>query len=91
VDAKGIGGRDNYHIYRRVKWGEIDSVTPMLLPGYPFVFVNATWKRKAFWLPLFLTDMDGFRHEVARHVDKDHPLRHYLHRMRRSYSGAKTK
>ena len=36
VDAEGIGGRDNYHIYRRVDWSEIDSVSPMLIPGYPF-------------------------------------------------------
>jgi hypothetical protein len=80
VDAEGIGGRDNYHIYRRVDWSEIDSVSPMLIPGYPLLWVNANWKRKAFWLPLFFTDMRGLRHAVARNAPEDNPLRRYLER-----------
>jgi hypothetical protein len=78
VDAEGIGGRDNWHIYRRVDWSDIDSVTPLLLPGYRFVWVNSRGRRKAFWLPLFLTDMDGFRAAVAQHAPAKNPLRRYL-------------
>jgi hypothetical protein len=78
VDAEGIGGRDNWHIYRWVAWSEIDSVSPMLIPGYRFVWVNAAGRNHAFWLPLFLTDMHGFRKAVARYADEDNPLRRYL-------------
>src|SRR5262245_22537068 len=34
VGAGGVGGRDNWHVYRRVDWSEIASVTPRLVPGY---------------------------------------------------------
>jgi hypothetical protein len=80
VDAEGIGGRDNWHIYRRVEWSEIDSVTPFLLPGYRFVWVNTGYRRKVFWLPLFLTDMAGFQEAVARYAPRKNPLRRYLER-----------
>src|SRR5262249_23251662 len=75
VDAGGIGGRDNWHVYRRVGWPEIASVSPRPIPGYRFVWVNSRSKRRAFWLPLFLTDMEGFRSAVARYAPPDNPLR----------------
>jgi hypothetical protein len=78
VDADGIGGRDNWHVYRRVGWAEIASVSPRPIPGYRFVWVNSRSRRRAFWLPLFLTDMEGFRNAVARHAPPDNPLRLYL-------------
>jgi hypothetical protein len=78
VDADGIGGRDNWHVYRRVGWPEIASVSPRPIPGYRFVWVNSRSRRRAFWLPLFLTDMEGFRNAVACHAPPDNPLRRYL-------------
>jgi hypothetical protein len=78
VDADGIGGRDNWHVYREVGWGEIASVSPRPIPGYRFVWVNSRSRRRAFWLPLFLTDMAGFRDAVARYASPDNPLRRYL-------------
>jgi hypothetical protein len=78
VDADGIGGRDNWHIYRRVTWSDVASVTPLPLPGYRFVWVNSRWRRKAFWLPLFLTDMEGFRDAVTQYAPAKNPLRRYL-------------
>jgi hypothetical protein len=78
IDAEGVGGRDNWHIYRRVAWSDIDSVTPLPLPGYNFVWINSRWRRKVFWLPLFLTDMDGFRAAVAAYAPAKNPLRRYL-------------
>jgi hypothetical protein len=89
VDADGIGGRDNWHVYRRVDWAEIDSVSPMPIPGYRFVWVNSRSRRHAFWLPLFLTDMEGFRAAIARYAPADNPLRRYLDQgdRRRQYPG----
>jgi hypothetical protein len=78
VGATGVGGRDNWHVYRRVAWRDVASVTLMPIRGYRFVWVNARTRRKAFWLPLFLTDMAGFRAAVARHADPANPLRRFL-------------
>jgi hypothetical protein len=78
VDADGIGGPDNWHEYRQVGWPEIASVSPRPIPGYRFVWVNSRSKRRAFWLPLFLTDMEGFRNSIARYAPPDNPLRRHL-------------
>ncbi|HEY3229971.1 MAG TPA: hypothetical protein VGJ87_12185 [Roseiflexaceae bacterium] len=78
VDEKGIGGRNNWLVYHRLDWSEIESVEPYLIPGYRYVQVNGVGKRWAFWLPLFLTDMPGLRSAVARYAPPGNPLRRYL-------------
>ena len=78
VDPNGIGGRNNWLVYHRLDWSEIESVEPWLIPGYRYVQVNGVGKRWAFWLPLFLTDMSGFRSAVARYAPPGNPLRRYL-------------
>lgn len=78
VDANGIGGRNNMLIYNYLKWVDIVSVEPWLIPGYPYVQVNGVGKRWAFWLPLFLTDMPGLRAAVTRYAPPENPLRRYL-------------
>jgi hypothetical protein len=78
VDPNGIGGRNNWLVYHRLDWSDIESVEPWLLPGYRYVQVNGVGKRWAFWLPLFLTDMPGFRSAVARYAPPGNPLRRYL-------------
>ena len=78
VDPDGIGGRNNYLVYHRLEWSEIESVEPWLIPGYRYLQVNGVGKPRAFWLPLFLTDMPGFRSAVARYAPPANPLRRYL-------------
>ena len=78
VDPQGIGGRNNYLVYRRLEWHEIESVEPWLIPGYRYVQVNGAGKRRVFWLPLFLTDMPGLRSAVVRYAPPRNPLRRYL-------------
>ena len=78
VDPYGIGGRNNYLVYHRLDWSEIESVEPWLIPGYRYLQVNGVSKRRAFWLPLFLTDMPGLRSAVARYAPPQNPLRRYL-------------
>jgi hypothetical protein len=78
VGPSGVDGPDNHFIRRHIAWGGITSVYPMPIPGYRFVWVHATSKRKALWLPLFFTDMVGFRAAVARHAEPGNPLRRYL-------------
>ena len=78
VDPHGIGGRNNYLVYHRLDWSEIASVEPWLIPGYRYLQVNGVGKRRAFWLPLFLTDMPGLRSAVAHYAPPGNPLRRYL-------------
>ena len=78
VDPQGIGGRNNWLVYRRLEWSEIESVEPWLIPAYRYLQVNGDGKRWAFWLPLFLTDMPGLRAAVARYAPPGNPLRRYL-------------
>jgi len=80
VDAAGIGGRDSWHMYQRVWWDEIQSVSRMPLPGYPAVWLNTTGRRWALWVPLFVTDMEGFRAAVVAHAGQSNPLRQLLDR-----------
>jgi hypothetical protein len=80
VDADGVGGRNNWLAYRRLEWDEIESVEPWLIPGYRYLQVNGGGARKVFWLPLFLTDMPGFRAAVEQYAPPDNPLRRYLKR-----------
>jgi hypothetical protein len=78
VDPNGIGGRNNSLVYHRLDWSEIESVEPWLIPGYRYLQVKDVDKRRAFWLPLFLTDMPGLRSAVARYAPPGNPLRRYL-------------
>ena len=78
VDPNGIGGRNNQLVYHRLDWSEIESVEPWLIPGYRYLQVNAVHMRKAFWLPLFLTNMPRLRSSVARYAPPENPLRRYL-------------
>jgi len=78
VDPNGIGGRNNWLVYHRLDWSEIESVEPWLIPGYRYLQVNGAGKRWAFWLPLFLTDMPGLRSAVAQYAPPGNPLRRYL-------------
>ena len=78
VDPNGIGGRNNWLVYHHLNWSEIESVEPSLIPWYRYVQVNGVGRRWAFWLPLFLTDMAGFRSAVAQYAPAENPLRRYL-------------
>ncbi len=78
VDTAGIAGRDNWLIRRRVTWGEIASVTPMLVPGYPYLLLSTRTRKWLFWVPLFLTDMAGFRDAVRAYATPENPLRRFL-------------
>ena len=78
VDPHGIGGRNNSLVYRRLAWSEISSVEPWPIPGHRYLQVRDLHGRRAFWLPMFLTDMPGLRSAVARHAPPGNPLREYL-------------
>jgi hypothetical protein len=78
VDSMGIGGRNNYLAYHYLEWDEMDSVEQWLIPGYRYLQINGGGMRWAFWLPLFFTDMPGFRSAVIRYAPPANPLRRFL-------------
>jgi hypothetical protein len=78
VDPNGVGGPNNWLVYHWLDWSEIEAVEPWLIPGYPYLQVRGGGKRWAFWLPLFFTDMPGFRSAVAQYAPPENPLRRYL-------------
>ena len=78
VDAAGISGPDNWHVHRSVRWEEITGISRLPVPGYPFVWIKSTTRRRAFWVPLFFTDMPGFRAAVFCCAPPHNPLRRYL-------------
>jgi len=49
VDPNGMGGRNNRLVYQRLDWSDIESVEPWLIPGYPYLQVNGSGKRWAFY------------------------------------------
>src|SRR5436305_4313788 len=78
VDASGIAGPNNWLVFHRLDWSEIESVEPYLVPGYRYLQVNGAGSRWVFWLPLFLTDMPGLCCAVAQYAPPSNPLRRYL-------------
>jgi len=78
VDPSGIGGRNTMLVYNHLNWAEIESVEPWLIPVYRYVQVNGVGKPRAFWLPLFLSDMPGFRSAMMQYAPSENPLRRYL-------------
>ena len=85
VDAQGIKGRNNYFAPFRLSWADIVAVKPIRIPGYPYLLLStptyrAVWWEARYWIPLFLTDMVGFRSAITKYADPDHPLRRYLER-----------
>jgi hypothetical protein len=76
--ADGFGGPDHWHVRRWVRWKEIKSVSRFPIPGYPFVWVNTRDRRRLFWVPLFLTDMAGFRTAVSSYAARENSLRRFL-------------
>jgi hypothetical protein len=78
VDPSGIGGPNNQLVYHWLAWSEIESVAPWPIPGYHYVQVNGVGKRRAFWLPLFFTDMPSFRAALAQFAPPGNPLPAYL-------------
>jgi hypothetical protein len=78
VDPGGMSGPNNWLVYHRLDWSDIESIEPWPIPGYRYLQVNGVGKRQAFWLPLFLTDMPGLRSAIARYAPPGNPLRSYL-------------
>lgn len=59
----------------RVKISEISSVRRTHFLTLPYLKISTTHKKNVLWLPLFLSDLSGFRAAVAQFVEPENPLR----------------
>ena len=83
VDAQGIKGRTNTFAPFKIAWADIVDVKPINMPGYPYLLLStptykAVWWEPRYWIPLYLSDMAGFRNLVIQYADPDNPFRRYL-------------
>jgi len=61
-------------VYRSVAWTDIERAHPSKFLGMPYVRVWSRGRRTPMWVPLFLTDMQGFRAMVLHQAGSDNPL-----------------
>lgn len=79
VSETGIKARNPAGLSCRLTWDQIVRVRCMWWCALsPQLRISAPWKSEAVWLPLFLTDMEGFTAAVCRHAPVDNPLRLFL-------------
>jgi hypothetical protein len=71
VGPSGVRSYTTWGLYRTVPWSEIESVRRFNLPGLRYLIVG---KGGGVYLPLFLTEMEGFREQVRLYAGASNPL-----------------
>ncbi|WP_145171561.1 hypothetical protein [Gimesia aquarii] len=72
-----IGCRDFWGFYREQKWSEAENVRPFTyLFGLKVAILQS--RSNNIWIPMFLTDMNGFRTLVSELASPDSALAEYL-------------
>ncbi|GAB5403918.1 MAG: hypothetical protein Aurels2KO_21490 [Aureliella sp.] len=74
VSVEGLRCYTAMGIYRTIPWSEADSIRPYHLAGLRYLRVGASSSGREVWLPLFLTDMQGFRKAVWGFAGEEHCL-----------------
>jgi hypothetical protein len=74
VTGEGIKCFDFFCAYHLARWGSVQEVRPINLFGLRYLRVFSTDASRPLWVPLFLSDMSGFRETVSRHAEPDNPL-----------------
>jgi hypothetical protein len=65
---------DAFGRYATVTWGSIHAVRPINLILLKYLRLDSDETDRVIWLPLFLTDLDGFAGLVLEYAGPDHPL-----------------
>jgi hypothetical protein len=65
---------DAFGRYATVTWGSIHTVRPINLILLKYLRLDSGETDRVIWLPLFLTDLDGFADLVREYAGPDHPL-----------------
>ncbi|MBI1916123.1 MAG: hypothetical protein HYS12_15525 [Planctomycetes bacterium] len=75
VTADGIRCYDASGVfYHFAPWPTIERVRPLNVLGLRYLMVQSSATRRELCVPLFLTDMPGFRAAIADRAGPDHPL-----------------
>ena len=60
--------------FRKAKWEEIVAVRPINVLGLRYLTVITTGSRNKLWVPLYLSDREGFYWHVREYAGAEHPL-----------------
>jgi hypothetical protein len=74
----GIRCYDSLNIYQFARWGSLEGVRPINFLGLRYLRVRAAGLRRELWVPLFLSDPDGFRKVVVALAGPANPLTQWL-------------
>ena len=74
VTSEGIKGFDFFCFYHLARWESVKEARPINLLGLRYLRVFSTDASRPLWVPLFLSDMSGFRETVCRHAEPNNPL-----------------
>jgi hypothetical protein len=74
VTPEGINCYDFFCFYHFARWDSIEEARPINLLGLKYLRVFSTDTSRPLWVPLFLSDMSGFRETIARHAEPNNPL-----------------
>lgn len=59
-------------------WQEIENWRPLNICGLRYVRLYSSQEKRVMWLPLYLSDMKGFKNAVTQFAPPENPLRRYL-------------
>jgi hypothetical protein len=71
---EGIRCYDGLGIYHFARWEAIEAVRPINFLGLRYLRVRAAGLPREMWVPLFLSDRQGFREVVSAPAGPENPL-----------------
>ena len=74
VSEKGVQGFNFWGLLSRMRWEEIESVSPSQFFGLPWLLVHARSRKSPMWLPLFFADRRAFYDAIAHCAPSDCPI-----------------
>jgi hypothetical protein len=74
VTREGIKCFDFFCVYHLARWESVQEARPINLLGLRYLRVFSRDTSRPLWVPLFLSDMCGFRESVSRHAEPNNPL-----------------
>lgn len=74
VAPEGIRCFNSFGFWSVLEWSRIAYVKPSRYFHLPYLRLTVDGRRTSYWIPLLLSDMEGFRLAVQSAAGVDHPL-----------------
>jgi prepilin signal peptidase PulO-like enzyme (type II secretory pathway) len=74
VSCEGVRTFSTFGRWSLVPWAAISSAVPAKYYFLPHLRLTVDGRTRSFWIPLFLSDMQGFRNAVIAYAGSDNPL-----------------